>query len=318
MNVYSDQSNNRNIIARNYLQNGIAVNVTDDDSTSLQFYSGTDISNNKEFPNSEIKYLNGGILEIITGQDTRILSQVSISADGSKGHIHNETMVVYDISNGTYKNLYYKDDTIIKGNAFSLIAYDSSANTSMNITTPDGNGAVISGGAYPKDTARSMLILDVSNNSEKKPQALMIVSGQKTEKYNTTTSINKYISQTDQYSLDVNGATYIADSQINIQEERNMQFLKVANHEGHTLAAGSRDTDTGKLDVYESEDGGISWVSIIVAFSTTQTTIVKDIFMNDRVRCIITEDASPAMFVSTNNVDPDNSGVFYKLHGCKH
>ena len=166
LNVYSDQSNNRNIIARNYLQNGIAVNVTDDDSSSLHFYSGTDISNNKEFPDSEIKYLNGGILEIITGQDTRILSQVSISADGSKGHIHNETMVVYDISNGTYKNLYYKDDTIIKGNAFSLIAYDSSANTSMNITTPDGKGAVISGGAYPKDTARSMLTLDVSNNSE--------------------------------------------------------------------------------------------------------------------------------------------------------
>jgi len=48
----------------------------------------------KNTPDSEIKYLNGGILEIITGQDTRILSQVSISTDGSKGHIHNETMVV--------------------------------------------------------------------------------------------------------------------------------------------------------------------------------------------------------------------------------
>jgi predicted acyltransferase (DUF342 family) len=316
LNVYSDQSNNRNIIARNYLQNGIAVNVTDDDSSSLQFYSGTDISNNKEFPDSEIKYLNGGILEIITGQDTRILSQVSISADGSKGHIHNETMVVYDISNGTYKNLYYKDDTIIKGNAFSLIAYDSSANTSMNITTPDGNGAVISGGAYPKDTARSMLTLDVSNNSEEKPQALMIVSGQKTEKYNTTTSINKYISQTDQYSLDVNGATYIADSQINIQEERNMRFLKVAAYGTHVLAAGSYDTDVSKLDVYESKDSGISWGSIIAlyivdndAFSTNQITIVKDIFMNDRVRCIITEDASPAMFVSTNT-NPTGLGDF--------
>jgi len=137
------------------------------------------------------------------------------------------------------KNYITKKIAIIKGNAFSLIAYDSSANTSMNITTPDGKGAVISGGAYPKDTARSMLTLDVSNNSEEKPQALMIVSGQKTEKYNTTTSINKYISQTDQYSLDVNGATYIADSQINIQKERKMRCLKVANYETQILADGS-------------------------------------------------------------------------------
>jgi len=94
LNVYSDQSNNRNIIARNYLDNGIAVNTIDASSSSLQFYSGSDISNNKNEPDSEIKYLKNGILEIITEEDTRILSQVSISADGSKGHIHNETMVV--------------------------------------------------------------------------------------------------------------------------------------------------------------------------------------------------------------------------------
>ena len=349
LNVYSDQSNNRNIIARNYLQHGIAVDVSDSDSSSLQFYTGawSDVSNknNNTEPDSEIKYLNGGILEIKTGQDTRILSQVSISADGSKGHIHNETMVVYDMSNGTYKDLYYKDDTIFKGNALSLIARDSSANTSMNITTPDGKGAVISGGAYPINNAMSMLVLDVSNNSEEKPQAekpqaLMIVSGQKTEKYNTTTSINKYISQTEHYSLDVNGATYIADSQINIQKERNMRFLKVANYEGHTLAAGSHDTENGEVVVYESTDDGVSWKPIpankisLGKFSDTPEQSVTDIFMNDRARCIIITGSSNALWVSQVspgsgfveyvnvdvdvNFDADNINSIYSFHDVSH
>lgn len=105
LNVFSDQSNNRNIIARNYLQNGIAVNTIDTSSSAVQFYSGGDISNNKTNPDAEIKYNSNGILEIITGEDTHILSKVSISSDGRKGHIHNETLVVYDISNGTYRNL---------------------------------------------------------------------------------------------------------------------------------------------------------------------------------------------------------------------
>ena len=311
LNIYSDQSNNRNIIARNYLQNGIAVNTIDASSSSIQFYSGTDISNNKEAPDSEIKYLNGGILEIITGQDTRILSQVSISKDGRIGHIHNETLMVYDISNGTYKNLYYKDDTIIKGSAFSLIAYDSSANTSMNITTPDGKGAVISGGAYPKDTDRSMLILDVSNNSEEKPQALMIVSGTANETYNTTTSINKYISQIGKYSLDVNGATYISDSQIKILEEPKMELLDIRVHNNDGIALGSFSED-GKFYIYYTENGGLTWFNEEFEYDTNnniqtgEKTKATDTFINDTVKCFVTHAPSsiPSLFYSFRT--PDN------------
>jgi predicted acyltransferase (DUF342 family) len=311
LNIYSDQSNNRNIIARNYLQNGIAVNTIDASSSSIQFYSGTDISNNKEAPDSEIKYLNGGILEIITGQDTRILSQVSISKDGRIGHIHNETLMVYDISNGTYKNLYYKDDTIIKGSAFSLIAYDSSANTSMNITTPDGKGAVISGGAYPKDTDRSMLILDVSNNSEEKPQALMIVSGTANETYNTTTSINKYISQIGKYSLDVNGATYISDSQIKILEEPKMELLDINVHNNDGIALGSFSED-GKFYIYYTENGGLTWYNEEFEYDTNnniqtgEKTKATDTFINDTVKCFVTHAPSsiPSLFYSFRT--PDN------------
>ena len=316
LNVYSDQSNNRNIIARNYSKNGVAVNTIDASSSSLQFYSGTDISNNKDTPDSEIKYLNGGILEIITGQDTRILSQVSISKDGSKGHIHNETMIVYDISNGTYKNLYYKDDTIIKGNAFSVIAYDASANTSINITTPDGKGAVIGGGAYPKDTDRSMLILDVSNNSEEKPQALMIVSGTTNEKYNTTTSINKYISQLDRYSLDVNGATYIADSQIKIIAEPHMELLDVKIVGDNGIALGSYSLD-GSFNIFNTINGGITWTKSeflfqnVIPIQSGDTTMVTDIFINDSVKCFTTQSLSVSTLFYSENTG--NSSIWYSL-----
>ena len=311
LNVFSDQSNNRNIIARNYLQNGIAVNTIDTSSSAVQFYSGGDISNNKTNPDAEIKYNSNGILEIITGEDTHILSKVSISSDGRKGHIHNETLVVYDISNGTYRNLYYKEDDVYKGNAFSLIAYNSSSNTSMNITTPDGKGAVISGGAYPKDTSKSMLVLDVSNNSDTKPPAQMIVSGTATEKYNTTTSINKFISQIDKYTLDVNGATYISDSQINIESEYNMEFLNIKVHNYDGIALGSFAGDD-IFHIFETIDSGINWTQREFTYSnnantiSNKLTISKDIFINDNVKCFVTfSTGSPALFYSTKSISTE-------------
>jgi predicted small secreted protein len=273
LNVQSQLASNRNIIARNNTDDGIAV-VTTDASSAIQFYNSGGITD-KSNPDAEIKYTNNGILEIITDTDTRIFSSITISDDGRSGHLNNETMVIYDISDGTYRNLYYKEGTIHKGNAITVVSTDASSNTSINIITPSGEGGIITGGVYPGDITKSMLVMDVSNNSQIKAPAQMIVAGTNIEKYNTTTSFNKFVSQVDKYVVDINGATNITDNQTTIVEEPNKEILKMGFHGEYGYAVGTVDSDN-KYMLYKTENGGITWIQEEFVYGNDNDTLSGD------------------------------------------
>jgi hypothetical protein len=270
LNIFSDLSTNRNIIASNMHHNGIAVCV-DNSNASIDFF--VDISNDKVNPyDGRIRYTKGGIMMIDVSNNTEILSKLTVSNRIDVSHVLMETAVIYDICNNTYAYDVYDISGAYTGNALSLIASDNSSNTFLNIITPDQNGLSIGGGSYPFDRKLAMGTIGLYDASGVYFPTQNIVRGNNLIKYKTTLGINTHAPRINNYVVDVNGPMHLSngeitnvssklvDSSTNYFEIKNVIFSRTNNNYG--LAFGSPYTKTNndfRQKILYTRNGGKSW-----------------------------------------------------------
>jgi len=246
-------------------------------------YPISDICNNQIYsmnPAAQIiynsDYVNGKRLEITVPNDIFLNSTATISVRPNENvHITQETLVVYDISYGTFLPLVYDQPSCITGNALSLIANDLSSNTFLNITTPldvTGNtkGIAIGGGAYPTDTNRSMGLIGWTDLAGTFQSAMTIVSGSDPIKYKSTVGINTYHPITEQYVMDINGPVRLSNGTIVNTGNQSFEIKAMGVSRidsNHLIAVGSPTTIGNGLyipytyNALVSTDAGSSWRS---------------------------------------------------------
>jgi hypothetical protein len=315
LNIFSSQSKNKNIIARNNLNKGISV-------TSDISFSSIDFFINNSNIDSSIIYKNNGILELDISNTTQLMSTLSVTNKGNPEHINNETVIIYDICSGIYKPEIYNNSTSNYGNALTLVTDNSNSSTFLNIITPDKSGLGIAGGCYPYDNSRNMGIFGLFDNSGNYTQSQTIISGKDPVKYKTTTGINTYIPNSENYILDINGPVHIDNGDITIVNIADFQIIKLAvSPSGDLVMAAGYPTNTlypdyGYSRILISRDYGKTWIQQIFQnksdshsypFQSTSVTI-NDIYIYDNSYAFIVASDSE------NNpilVYSDDSGIYW-------
>jgi hypothetical protein len=287
--IVSSQNTNVNTFSQ---KNGKGVQIGSDLTSSyIYFFNDQTIASGNIDGN--VTYNKGGIFTIDVSQNINLLAPVSISNRQTVSHVHGETAVIYDTSNGIFFGNIYNEQALT-GTALSIISNDLSANTFMYISTPDKKGMGIGGGAYPNDLARGMGTLGVTDLSGQYTPAQMIVSGTDPVKYKTITGINTMKPRIDNYVLDINGPVHIDNGDIaNVTGTIGFELYSISvakNNRNHVLALGSSyDTNPqNKQRILKSIDYGSTWNTIDLTINLTNMNAVTSIFMYDLSHCFLT------------------------------
>ena len=251
----------------------------DSSNIKINSTSNIDISSNntgnirsagalKLISNTNIDVSANTLLNLIS-PNTTIYSRLHVTNRDSSSNLLNETMVIYDISAGRYLYDVYNNNTYSKGSALTLVSNDTVSNTFMNIITPNKLGLGIGGGSYIKDTAKSFGTIGVYNSQNQYIPAQNIVSGNSKEKYYSTIGVNKYAPSTENYVMDINGATRITNGEINKVQDVSFQILNVAFSKTEPLfgiAVGTPSAITSPFtqNIYYTNDSGMTWSQSIV------------------------------------------------------
>ena len=287
--IVSSQNTNVNTFSQ---KNGKGVQIGSDLSSSyIYFFNDQTIASGNIDGN--VTYNKGGIFTIDVSQNINLLAPVSISNRQTVSHVHGETAVIYDTSNGIFfENIY--NEQAITGSSLSIISNDLSANTFMYISTPDKKGMGIGGGAYPNDLTRGMGTLGVTDIFGKYIPAQMIVTGNNSMKYTATTGINTMKPLVDNYVLNINGPVCIDNGDIaNVTGTIGFELYSISvakDNRSHILALGSSyDTNPqNKERILKSIDYGATWNAIDLTINLTNMNAVTSIFMYDLNHCFLT------------------------------
>ena len=242
INVYTSNTINKNILARNVNNQGIVL-LSDTSGAYIEFFTETPIpqSNNDVVQNdlnyvadASMSYHIGGILELNAKNlefnavnDVKISSDVIINKKNTSGHLLQEPVIIYDIPAGTYFYNSYQKSTIKTGNALTLVANDISSNTFLNIININKQGAAFGGGAYPIDLSRNMAVIGVLDISGTLTPHQLIVSGNSTVKTKATVGFNTFAPKVDLYSVNINGPLKITNGEITAIVEPDIQVLNI-------------------------------------------------------------------------------------------
>ena len=184
----SPNNTSSSIINRNVNDYGIRTYVTDNTS-SIEFYNNDSISSALGTPNASITYT---------------------IQDGGKLVLTSPILEITDRIHETYKPFFYGNDAIKTGNALTIrSSYDASANTKLTIASSNGEGTVITGGAFPFDTSKSMGVIGVKDNVYSDDQPCMhFVTTNELYKHTFTIGVNDY-NPNPNYIFNINGKTII-------------------------------------------------------------------------------------------------------------
>jgi hypothetical protein len=338
-NIYSNNIENINTLAQNNQEKGLQIGV-DDSSSFIHFFHDNTIQSG--IVDGNISFNDGGILNIDVKQNINLLAPVSISDSERVSHVNGETVVIYDISNGSffeniYNNTATSHDTVnattsTSGSALSLISNDTSSNTFMYITTPNRNGLGIGGGAYPDDLNKSMGTIGMVDTSGIYTPTQMIVSGNNKVKYKTTTGINTFKPRIDNYVLDINGPIHIDNGDItNVTGNINFELYSMScarTDPNNLLAIGSPyDTFNNKSffkeSVLKSIDYGKTWNVIDLSEDILEEIDgigITSVHMYDQSYCFLTGqnlflqysiDGGMNWHLIATNVDNENTNHFF-------
>jgi len=200
------------------------INFFNDTSMNINLFNGNADIVSQQF-DSQIKYTKamdktGGILNF-TSPNTAFSSRFIVSPDGKHySHINNESIVIYDISNGYYYPEVY-GNIYNKGSALTLVSpIDTSSITFLNIGTIDGVGASIGAGEFPIDPSFNSEIFIIGLNDSATKEIIPSIIGLRNQNVNVknkyTIGVNTFHPKTNNYIMDINGQIHIGNGQINI------------------------------------------------------------------------------------------------------
>jgi len=285
-NVKTSAINNRNIIARNLYNNGIAISTTGTTESAIQFYGAgacaeVDVSNTQC---AMIKYSNAGnMLSLGAKGDVKVTSKMIITDNSNNGDTHtdfDETVLIYDKDKGENQSIFFEEiygNTSIKtGNALTIQTVNNASAAFMHIVTPEKLGLQIGGGSYPKDPSRSMGIIDIYNPSpvidNEATPAMMIVSGNSITKFNATTGFNTFQPKYNNYAVDINGPLHLNNGEVKKTIDTISRIFQLYNFgTDFGIAVGGQGPDTvgggfggstiilNNYFVYTTTNGGKTW-----------------------------------------------------------
>lgn len=307
INVSSSQDNTSSVLARNKNNRGISLQ-TDSSSSSINFFNQSTST-----VNGYIQYYNPGVFTLSTSTNTNIWSKMSVTNRATNqalesDHLFDETVVIYDISNGTTPYMYpvYESEEDITGDALTLVSNNSVSNTFMNIVTPFKNGLSIGGGTYPTESYKSMGTFGLMKYGEYTP-AINIVSGESKIKHKSTVAIHNHYPETERYSLDVNGPIHVKNGELTITKQPSFEIIQMKIGRTTPLFAIAVGTPYRKdviapqtfyrQQILYTNDGGENWN---ISTDLSGTTIEGSNFTNNNLNAVYVHDASLA-FISGSN-----------------
>ena len=263
--IRSQATTNTNIIAQNNTTKGIIVNASNA-SSFIGFFNDTNI-NVANVPDSKIQYNSGGILETVSNT-VKLSPNVYVLNRGTRSgittSIFDEPMIIYDSSQNNYLYEYYQNTNIKSGTGLTLAALNNNSNTFLRITTPNKLGLSIGGGANPYNNLLPMGTIGITDNGGNYYQNQMISRGTDLVKNKTTLGINTFSPKTNNYVLDINGATRISNGEISIVMDLSYEIKKISFSKTNPLngiAVGSSDSINSPYSqkISYTIDGGKSW-----------------------------------------------------------
>ena len=277
----------------------------------IDFFNETALSS-ESVGDARLSYTKGGIFEIDVSQNINLMSNVTISNRGSQPHLFNETVIIYDTSNGSFFGNIYSEP-ITSGSALTLVSSNNNSNTFLHISTPSGEGLAIGGGVYSNDISRSSAFIGLTDSSGQLSNSTIIVSSSDPVKYRSTIGINTFQPQTEKYVVDINGPIHIDNADITIIDQQipfeiySMSISK--NYRNKIIALGSSYDITianGFSNYREriiiSNDYGSRWQQINISNSLLSLKA-------DQLTNIFTYDNSYAFISGTKNT------LFFSIDG---
>ena len=277
--VTSSSKTNESVIAQNCSGQAITMGV-DFSNAHIRFYHDVPFAlGNTSVADGYINYFGNGTMNIDVSNNVNISSQMTVSPFyNTNDHINGESMTIYDISSGSYYPKIYGNSQANTGSALTLVASDLSSNTFMNISTPNGKGIMIGGGAYAGDASRASGIIGLTGNANHSfvNPVQTIVSGNSTVKYFSTTGINTFQPRTEQYVLDVNGPIHVDNGDVTSVVQTPFQiyqFSLARNFRNIGIAVGSSiDLSANKATylrerIIKTVDSGQTWSSIDISYT---------------------------------------------------
>lgn len=308
INVYSNTIQNRNILARNNIDNGIAFFVDSNNVSTMQFYNKdlesdeygvilqngvtSDITNISS--NAKIEYSNSEKKITIKGsqmENMEIISKLLIS-NNDINHTFQESLAIYDSESiDLYPNVNSYSGSKY-GNSLSMYGNDSNNITFLNMITND-KGLHIGGGNYPIDTNKSMGILDLHGDSTSIPAQIMINGS---NNYDKIIGFNTYEPNTDNL-VNINGPTYITNDNIYSSISVNFKitdYITNKNISNYTIACGSSNT------LY-TRDNGVTWeTSDNLTALETASLYIYDGYIHSNTKSLISSETGGFVYYSNN------------------
>jgi len=273
LNVFSNNLETKNILARNVRGNGVVL-TANSSASGINFYTSS-LINLSNIPDSYIIANSNGNLLIDTPTNTQISSNIII---GNRSNLTSQTggesLVIFDNpSNIPLNSDIYKNQNATIGTGMGIYANTNTSVTSLNMITPNSKGTALISGAYPLDSSRSMLSVNyLDPETYNFVPSQVIVSGNNAGKNRTTTGFNTYAPKTDKYVVDINGPIHVTNGYIKDAKSVNMEIRalsQTAQFQQNIVALGSPSTiisqvpdgDANKYKqyCYYSNNGGQTW-----------------------------------------------------------
>jgi len=257
---------------------------------------------------------NEGDVIIQSFDSTKLRSAVAISQRGITTKLKNEPFTIYDNSlSEPFLYDFYNDTQLKTGTASVNVAIDNSSTTFTHLLTPDIKGLSIGGGAYVKDSSRSMGMIGLSTTDMSFVPSQIYVSNNNTTIYRTTTGINTYAPRLNNYVMDINGPTRIGNGELHTIIKHNSKLTDIRSSKeflNYVFTTGRRDeqmeNDNTNPDTigYASTDSGKTWTKVIVESTDNLRTNDRYIFAIEDKAYILSSNARIHRYdFATGNID---------------
>ena len=263
---------------------------------------------------------NEGDITITSLDSTKLRSAVAISQREVTTKLKNEPFTIYDNSlPEPFLYDYYNDTQLKTGTASVNVAVDNSSTTFTHLLTPDIKGLSIGGGAYVKDSSRSMGMIGLSTTDMSFIPSQSFVSNNNTTIYRTTTGINTYAPRLNNYVMDINGPTRIGNGELHSIIKHTSTLTDIRSSKeilNYVFTTGRREEKIQNDDTnpdtigYASIDSGKTWTKVIIENTDNLRTNNRHIFATEDKAYILSSNSRIHRYdFSNNEIDLVNTNI---------